>query len=222
MLPVSFITSILSTQKEYKKAKKSAVIYRVDHNENMSNRSVYKLIDGNPRPHVFFDTETTGLDPETHGIWEIGAVRYDWENRMEELSFMVRVDKTNASLEALDISGFHDRYQESMALPIDLAIERLLDFSRDAVIFGLNPSFDVSFLRATARRENLQFDPEWYYSIIDVKSYASGALGLSPMTPSHELAQKLGVSVDPTVRHSALGDSHLTADIYYATRERKR
>lgn len=186
-------------------------------------RSVQKRINDEPRPYIFVDTETTGLDPCRHEIWEIGAVKQYADGEEEELDIQLNLLHENTgSPDALEICNFYERYRPSESVPVEEGLERFLEFSRDGVIFGLNISFDISFFRALAREHNLDFQPEWYYSIIDVKSYSAGVLGISPLVSATRLAELLDVSVMAGKRHSALGDAYLTADIYSAAKDYKK
>lgn len=182
-------------------------------------RSTLKKINGRPRPEVFIDTETTGVNPDRHQIWEIAAIKREL-GEISEWSAQIRVANLDtADLDALEICQFRDRYIEYLSVPFQDALADFLFFTRDGVLHGLNVSFDIGFLRSMAARGGVGFEPTWHYSIVDVKSYAAGALGMPPTTASHILAGKLGVSVDSSSRHSALGDAKLTMDIYDASKK---
>lgn len=163
---------------------------------------------------LFFDTETTGTDPARHQIWEIGAVKR-MGNEIDYFETQILTpDLSGADKKALEICRFYDRYDRSRAVSLEEALIDLIDFSKDTVLFGLNVSFDITFLQMNAEREDLLFSPAWHYSPVDVKSYASGALGLKGSVASHKLADMLGVRIDERRRHSALGDAELTLEIY--------
>ena len=71
---------------------------------------------------AFIDTETTGLDPELHQIWEVGLIMRGaafpamLESIPEEgthdywYRWFLPVDLSRADPKALEVSGFHDRH----------------------------------------------------------------------------------------------------------------
>lgn len=71
---------------------------------------------------AFIDTETTGLDPEQHEIWEVGLIMRSvtlpaaFESVPEEgtedywFRWFLPVDLSRADPEGLRISGYHDRH----------------------------------------------------------------------------------------------------------------
>jgi len=171
-----------------------------------------------PRAELFLDTETTGTDPTKHRVWEIGALKRDGDSISELEVQIITNDLGQADKRALEICHFKNRYDESRTVSVEEALSELINFSQNTVLLGLNISFDITFLRFMAERENLEFDPGWHYSAVEVKSYAAGALGLDPNRPSHIFAQKLGIDQDDYLRHSALADCYYTADIYDAAK----
>ncbi len=57
---------------------------------------------------AFVDTETTGLDPDLHEIWEVGLIIDD-----KEYHWFLPVDLGSADAFALNIGHFHERYEAS-------------------------------------------------------------------------------------------------------------
>jgi DNA polymerase-3 subunit epsilon len=172
------------------------------------------------RAELFLDTETTGTDPTKHRVWEIGALKRDGLMTSELEVQIITKDLGSADKRALEICQFKNRYNEFEAVSIEEALSELIHFSQDTVLFGLNISFDITFLQFMAEREGLDFHPGWHYSAVDVKSYAAGVLGIDPNRPSHIFAQELGIDQNDYSRHSALGDAYYTADIYDAAKTR--
>lgn len=71
---------------------------------------------------AFVDTETTGLDPDRHEIWEVGLILRDGEGAEVEYEWQLPVDLGKADPVALDIGQFWlaGRYgDESWASPDD-------------------------------------------------------------------------------------------------------
>ncbi|MBH0247241.1 hypothetical protein I3W98_37515, partial [Streptomyces cavourensis] len=136
---------------------------------------------------AFIDTETTGLDPDRHAVWEIAVIirnpnqpdwEHHWQIRQPELH-LTRV----AQPEALNIGRYYDR----MAIPDDYFVGQIggdgkpvgmshktlaYDLTRildGAVLIGSNPAFDAAFLRVF-----LDGDTPWHYRTIDVATLAAG------------------------------------------------
>lgn len=83
-------------------------------------------------PLAFVDTETLGLDPRFHPVWEIAVVTDDGgpDTEVSVESWQVQVPPAviaRADPEALSINGFHDRYDPATALD-------LLDTDRKSVV----------------------------------------------------------------------------------------
>ncbi len=167
---------------------------------------------------AIIDTETTGLDPLIHPIWELAVITGG-----EEYHYFVDVtagDLLNADPVALDINGFRERYFHVDAMsPEDLAVQLagpggLLD---GKVIVGANPHFDL--LRLRRWYETIGLDVPWHYRPICIESVLYGVnpgyvldsgIGLDVAVPwrSAELYERLtGVTQPEGDQHTALGDA---------------
>jgi DNA polymerase III alpha subunit (gram-positive type) len=170
---------------------------------------------------VFCDTETTGLRPLTHEIWELAAVKLDTDSDQVTGEFLIQLELANlaaASPKALEVGGFHERYDAASAVAPQRAMAEFCAFAEDAVLAGLNISFDVAFLQAALNRYDRQ--PSWHYSPVDVKSMLGLATGLTPPWSSDQLAEAIGINPSDYERHSALADCHYTLDLYRAAYDR--
>ncbi|SFT31866.1 3'-5' exonuclease [Streptomyces sp. ok210] len=141
-----------------------------------------------PRPIAFIDTETTGLDPDSHQVWEIAVImrtpgepdgEHHWQIRPTELHLAQSADP-----KALEIG----RYQERMVIPNDYFVGQidahgrpvamshktlaydLTKILKGAVLVGSNPAFDAAFLRVF-----LDSAP-WHYRTVDIATMAVGHL----------------------------------------------
>ncbi len=173
---------------------------------------------------AFVDTETTGLDPDRHEIWEVGLIVND-----VEYSWQLQVDLGQAEAIALRISGFHDRYDfATLGSHLwDFATD-FADYTRGCHLAGAVISFDEERLRKLLRRNGAC--PEWHYHLIDVEALAVGYLaGQGHVHPGDEVAchrqlpwdseaLSIALGVDPTEfdRHTALGDARWAKAVYEA------
>ena len=161
-----------------------------------------------PAAHlVVLDTETTGLDPATSRIIDIGAVRLGPDLRVEA-RFSTLVDpgvplplhiKRMLALDDADLAG-------APAFPE--AFTRLREFAGDAVLAAHNASFDREHLAAEARRAGIPaLDADWFDTL-------DAALLLYPELDSHALdvmADELGL---PRDAHRALPDAEVAAALF--------
>jgi DNA polymerase III alpha subunit (gram-positive type) len=140
---------------------------------------------------VFLDCETTGLDPSQHHIWEIAYAVDDGPIK----SSFVPHSVVGADPVALRIG----RYQERFHFEGDPAafVKELRAALSGNTLVGSNPAFDAAFLRARWG------EAPWHYALLDLKSYAMGALGLDRPPKMEQIATQLG-AIAPD--HTAAGD----------------
>ncbi len=208
----------------------------------MSTESTTKQV----APLAFVDCETTGLDPETHSMWELAVIRRENGVDTEHL-WQIRLAKweiEQADPKALEIN----RYRERDALPDDYQVgdmthacgmphpmkrDELRDLLRElldgAVLIGSNPAFDAGFLKVF-----LDSEP-WHYRTVDIAAMAAGyrfgqaasgayggdfAFGSDlPSLPFSSRGRSRDVGVEPPagdVAHTALGDARWARDVFDA------
>lgn len=139
---------------------------------------------------AFIDTETTGLDPRRHEVWEIAVILRDTDGNESEHLWQIRPVEGHmrfiADSEALRINRYHER----MAVPgnaeaadmldsegnapaplrfLDVA-ERLHLLLKEAVLIGSNPAFDAAFLHKLLGIGL----PPWHYRTVDIATLAAG------------------------------------------------
>jgi DNA polymerase III subunit epsilon len=163
---------------------------------------------------VVVDLETTGLNPLTDRITEIGAVRIRGGEQLGEFSTFVHPERPiPAAITA--ITGITDAMVRG-APRIGDVIELFRTFLGDAVLVAHNAPFDVGFLRAALQRHgNQQFAPV----VVDTARLARRLL-------KHEvrnvrlgtLARHLRARVEPN--HRALTDARATVDVLHGLLER--
>ncbi len=163
---------------------------------------------------AFIDTETTGLDPEVHQVYEIGLLlEPDPPGPALEYRWWLPVDLGAASPDALRISRYYQRHPGTLDDPADVA-DQLAGLTAGAHLVGAVPSFDAAFLDRFLRAHGRS--PAWHYHLVDVEALAAGHLHQAPPWSSHELSRAVGVDPADYERHSAIGDARWARDIYRA------
>lgn len=144
---------------------------------------------------VYLDTETTGLDPDRHHIWEIAYAINDGPIE----SAFVPHSIVGASETALEVGGYYRRISFRVSDQFERGLATDLE---GATIVGANPAFDAAFLRA-----RWGFAP-WNYRLLDIETYAAAVLGYrtppSLKTIQEELVKR-GFKI-PAPDHTAAGD----------------
>lgn len=176
---------------------------------------------------VFVDTETTGLDPREHQVWEIALIlRNELGMPDDEHVWQIRPDLDRADPVALEKSRFHERFLVPDShnavkvmkdgglwkMPIHEALFDIQDILRDSYMVGAVPSFDDAFLKALLRTFRIQ----WKHRLICVETLVAGALKQPVPLGLRKAAEAMGVKVDGDVLHTALGDARLARDVYDA------
>lgn len=181
----------------------------------------------------FVDTETTGLDPILHEIWEVALTRITYVDGAEvgdtiTKRWLLPVDLGRADPIALDIGGFYDRYPGWWLEPNDRRdrglISTLSGFAIDFAqlthgshLTGAVISFDDKRLERLLRANGAC--PGWHYHIVDVEALAAGALAWPPPWDSTELSTAMGINPGDYERHTAAGDVEWAKDLYVAVME---
>lgn len=167
---------------------------------------------------VFLDTETTGLDPDRHEIWDLAYIIDG-----EETVFQLDPDLSKADPFALTVGRFYERrpfwYTLRDGKPSHVVAQTVVQDLKGRHIVGAVPSFDDAFLKRFVSAHRLPVT--WHYHLIDVEALAVGYLsaqGLDyPLTlPWDSEMLSRWVEVDPNnfERHSALGDARWAKAVY--------
>lgn len=159
---------------------------------------------------VVFDTETTGLRPESGDrVISLAGVRVHGGQvkRAEIFDALIQPGRTIPS-ESVTFHGITDAMVVA-APAIDLVLPAFLQFAREAVLVGHEASFDLRFLEPEARRLGL---PSLTATrpVLDTRLLSRSLHGPGESHTLEAVALRLGVPV--TGRHSALGDALTTAE----------
>lgn len=156
-----------------------------------------------------FDTETTGLLPHKDEIVQIGAVRVLNGRIVEGEVINQLVDPgipiPPASTKVHKVSDVMVAGQPD----ISVAGRTFHQFSKDAVIVAHNAPFDMAFLHRHASTMGV----EWAHPILDTVLLSAVLFGASETHTLDALCDRLGVTIRPELRHTALGDAQATAEV---------
>lgn len=188
---------------------------------------------------LFFDTETSGLDPKHHGILQIAWI-IDKEDgtTIAEKKFDVQLtDECDVSPKALEINGFdlrsiyagkHPSYVFE-ALYNDLIVAG--GSTSYVVPCGWNVNFDIQFLMTAANRLKEKFfmylDLKRMIDVLPVVRFLDrcGKLKREIMPDVFQSPSNFHLSTIaewfniPIVAHDALGDARATREIYYKVKK---
>jgi DNA polymerase III alpha subunit (gram-positive type) len=153
---------------------------------------------------VFLDTETTGLDPDIHEVWEIAySVDYGTID-----SAVLSHYASGADPKALAMNNYWSRCTNQLPDVDGLAWELdLRGALQGATIVASNPSFDTAMLRKRWGCE------PWHHRKVDIASFAMPIVGLKDGKPKglYDIAAALGIQAPD---HTASGDVFTLRECY--------
>jgi DNA polymerase III epsilon subunit-like protein len=142
------------------------------------------------RPLAFVDTETTGLDPRKHDVWEIAVILRRPGHEDHEYLFQIRTSLSSADPKALEINRHSERFavpdgEFAAQLPTawwtsvtphteTTLLHSLLGILEGAMLVGSNPAFDDAFLKKLVQDAGAA--PTWHYRTVDIAAMAVGHL----------------------------------------------
>ena len=160
---------------------------------------------------IIFDTETTGLDSREDRIIEIGGVELiDHFPTGRTIHLYINADGRKVHPDALAVHGITD---ESLADKPKFAevAEQILEFFGDGQWIAHNATFDMGFINAELARLDLPPIPP--SSVVDTLAIARRK---HPMGPNSldALCRRYGIDNSHRLKHGALLDSELLAEVY--------
>ncbi|OCC06079.1 DNA polymerase III subunit epsilon [Labrys sp. WJW] len=160
---------------------------------------------------IILDTETTGLDPnEGHRLVEIGCVEMIDRNPTGATWHKYFNPERDMPVEAFNVHGLSAEFLSDKPLFAELAQE-FVDFVGDAHLVIHNAGFDMRFLNAELKRVNLAVLA--MDRVVDTLAMARrkhpGA-----RASLDELCQRYGIDNSKRVKHGALLDAEILAEVY--------
>lgn len=158
---------------------------------------------------TIFDTETTGLQPESGDrIIEIAAIKWK-DNALGETFHSLVNPRQKISAAAYEINHISDEMLKE-APTIDKVLPQFIDFIKGSILSSYNAGFDLAFLKNETKLLNLNFPEDLI--VVDILTMAKRLL---PNIERHALwfvAQSLDIKT--TQEHRALSDVELTISVF--------
>lgn len=162
--------------------------------------------------YVVFDTETTGLDPVTDKVVQLGAVRVVNGKVVKGEVFETLVNPgIPIPKRSTDVHGI-DNAMVADAPDFDDVCTGFGAFAADSVIVAHNAAFDMAFLHKQAPSSGQQFD----HPILDTVLMSAAVFGGSAVHTLDAICERLGIKIPTEQRHTAMGDAIATADALVA------
>jgi len=156
---------------------------------------------------VFFDVETTGLNPhQGDAICEIGAVKLKDNRIVDKFQTLVNPKRRIPP----SVSSIHNIYDEDVkdAPCFERIIDSFLIFLKGSIVAGYNICFDLSFLNEELAKVGY---PSLDMPALDVLKMAKRTLNLKYYNLVY-LTQYLKIKAEKY--HRALEDAYLTSQVF--------
>lgn len=177
---------------------------------------------------LFVDVETTGVDPKTNSVIEIGAIAYQNGKQIgEEFEQSCRPYKKEINLGALEVNrvGPYELFapEDSQTMADDF-VEFILTlpkaYRRSIIICGHNVNFDLEFIDDFLKFHNyMDFKEFVSYRTIDTfpigQFLVDNNIVIADRANLASLSKALEVGYDEGKHHTALYDAKLSAKVYF-------
>ena len=148
---------------------------------------------------IALDLETTGLNPRTDQILELGAARIRNGRVEDTYAAFINIGKKIPEF-IVGLTGITDEMAAG-GLPLEEALDGFLDFCGEAPILGHNVLFDYSFLKQKLANAGRSFDREGIDTLARAKKFL-------PELPSRTLeALCLHYGISQEKKHRAYEDA---------------
>tara|TARA_B100001250_G_scaffold239862_1_gene206138 strand:+ start:6821 stop:7405 length:585 start_codon:yes stop_codon:yes gene_type:complete len=176
---------------------------------------------------VVVDIETGGFDPELNAILEIAITLIEEQDNKFVVGETYRhhinpfensiiekesLDFTKIKLDHPLRNAINEKDAIKDIFKIINKIKNKYECSR-AILVGHNAHFDMSFLDAAIKRNNIKKTPFHKFSVIDTVSLGVLATGQTVLA---RICDQLGIDYDNDQAHSAAYDTLVTAKVFCA------
>lgn len=159
---------------------------------------------------IAFDTETTGLDPLSGRIVEIGAVKFDRRGIIARYNVLINPEMPMPE-EAGKVNGITDEMLKGKPL-IAAVFPDFFDFIGNGVLVAHNAPFDISYVNAELKRIG---KPPLTNKVVDTRIFAKEVFpGLSRYA-LQDLAVQLGITA--LEAHRAEDDARVCMELFEKT-----
>jgi DNA polymerase-3 subunit epsilon len=159
---------------------------------------------------VVFDTETTGLNPQTDEVCQIAAVRVVNGKLVDAERFDMLVNP-GRKIPAASTAVHHITDEMVADAPdVSASLARFHSFAEGSVLVAHNAPFDMAFLRRREREIGRRFDQP----ILDTVLCSAILFGQSAEHTLDALCDRLNITIPEADRHTAIGDAIGTADAF--------
>ena len=156
---------------------------------------------------VIFDTETTGLEPASAELTEIGGFKVVKNDISSIYSSLIKTEKPIPP-EITKLTGIDDALVKDFP-PAKEVLEKFLEFIGDSILIAHNADFDMSFLRHNVKKF---LNKEINNDVVCTVKLSRFLLPTLTNHKLHTVGQHFGLKVEN--RHRAIGDVELTFQIW--------
>jgi DNA polymerase III epsilon subunit family exonuclease len=161
-----------------------------------------------PARFIVADLETTGLDPDTDRIIEIGAIRVNRDSDMHETFTVLVHPGRKLPAKIVEITGITDSMLEQDGCDIARAMGEFLDFVGEDMLVFYKAEFDIAFLTKAAQRISRRIPNKVCCALEAARVAWPGRASYKLV----DLSEDHGLGTDGA--HRALVDCQRTAMIY--------
>lgn len=205
--------SLWSINKGKEKEDKFKVLYGLEANiVDTESKIIYNEKDYNFKDQEFivFDTETTGFNPGSDQLIEIGAVRVKNGEIIDRFDELIACERKLPEV-IVNLTMITDEMLVGCDSEENVT-KRFLEYIKDTPLIAHNAAFDIGFMQASVNKYNLG---EFKNTVIDTMALARTVF---PDWRNHKLStlvRNLKVQWDEDKHHRADYDSEGTAGAFY-------
>lgn len=177
---------------------------------------------------VVVDVETGGFNPATDALLEIAAITLQMDERGVLMpgetvsSHVIPFEGANLEPKSLEVNGIDPWHPLRAARKEHDALSYLFQPIRQAVkendctraiLVGHNAALDLNFLNAAVERAGIRRNPFHPFSFLDTVTLGALAYGQTVLARA---SREAGLGWDADEAHSAVYDTHMTAQLFCA------